>query len=154
MYLATILVTGSSVEASGRAELMTPGSPFWSLCPHRFHCAQAVVALGLCMSSGSVWAVMQLCSIACPNIQNKKMWLEHSPAPSNPGCPAFLPLKRGGEKRLGNNLSLSGHEAGLCPSTKVFPHPTVLVSQGLNWLWSFHWGKDHMEIMRLCFMFV
>jgi len=50
IYLTSILVNGSSMEASGRAELMTPGIPFQSLCPHRFYCAWAVVGLEQCMS--------------------------------------------------------------------------------------------------------
>lgn len=50
IYLAPILVTGSPVETSGKTELMTPGIPFQSLCPHRFYCAQAVVGLEQCMS--------------------------------------------------------------------------------------------------------
>lgn len=54
VYLASILVTDSSVEASGRAELMISGIPFQSLCPHKFHCAQAVLGLKQCMSLGYV----------------------------------------------------------------------------------------------------
>lgn len=54
VYLASILVTGSPVKASGRAELMTSEIPFQSLCAHKFHCAQAVLGLKQCISLGYV----------------------------------------------------------------------------------------------------